>query len=126
MSRIYEHVPLDVELPKEPTLEGFYADWEGVRVLIKDINKNASTGMLRIHFGCSVFAYRVIDEGDHLLTAYSNVGLIAIVKNSEYLEWFHRESCGVRKGQNLKHYAIHTTNECIDIIDSKLPKIEWL
>lgn len=65
----------------------------------------------------------MIDEGDYLTTCGVGGGLISEGENSEYLEWFHRESQHVRRDKNLKHYAIYSINECFYIVDSDVPKV---
>jgi len=62
-----------------------------------------------------IFAYCIMDNHYHL-----------VLENSRSLEWFHKESYEIRKDDNPLHYAIITPNNCIDVISSSLPKVEWL
>jgi len=118
--------PID-HLPEEMYLEGLHDDYEGFRLLMK--GKNPQDKMLRIHFEVPL-VYRNIDEGDYLL--YSPVknesakSTFYTIENSQYLEWFHKESLDMHKSEKIIHYAIYTPNDCIDILSPWSPKVEWL
>lgn len=48
-----------------------------------------------------------------------------IVKNSEWLEWFHLQSDGNFRDLDIQHYAIWTTENWIDILSSHRPHVQW-
>lgn len=54
--------------------------------------------------------------------------LFSKVKNSKYVDWFNEESLGIPRdtGVTINHYAIYTSNDCIDVITSDEPEIKWL
>jgi hypothetical protein len=125
--RVYTALSCEVDLPKQVYLEGMYDDWEGFRLLLRDHERESNTGILRIHFGGKPVAYRCMDEGVYPASwSKKMTHWLSQVENSEYLEWFHKESGGIREGQGLVHYAIYTLNDCIDVLDLQPPKIEWL
>ena len=51
-----------------------------------------------------------------------------LVENSSYINWFNEQSVYIPRdtGVAIKHYAIYTSNDCIDILASVSPNIEWL
>lgn len=110
-------------------LEGLHNDYEGFRLLLKGTGDQAK--MLRITFD-PVLAYRGIDEGD--LISYERLDEddqlgrwgFFIVGSSSYIEWFHRTSQGVHEEESIMHYAIYTPNDCLDILSSYPPEVEWL
>ena len=125
--REYKAFNLGFALPKNVTLEALYDDWEGFRILVRDYDKEAGIGILRISFGGRPVANRCMDEGVYPASWSKKIpSFLSTVENSEYLEWFHKESGGIREGQPLVHYAIYTVNECIDVLDIEPPKVEWL
>lgn len=71
--------------------------------------------------------YRVTDEGDRLLSSKAISGLakspICLVEDSDYLAWFVRESAGARREADLKHWAVVTTDEIIDVIAVEAPTL---
>jgi hypothetical protein len=76
-------------------------------------------------------SYRAMDEGDDL--AYSklteSLSTIHLKKNleevssSDYLAWFHKQSCGIHEDRNLRHFLISTESACIDVLAFSPPKI---
>lgn len=69
---------------------------------------------------CDHLTYRMMDEGDALeilseLGKGKKIGVYK-VENSDFLQWFHRQSCGIRVDDDLTHYSIITLNDIIDVI----------
>ncbi len=118
-------IPMD-DIPAVLYLEGLHDDYEGFRILLRGA---APIGkMLRIAFD-PAFSYRRIDEGDLLqrMKAVCNPSWpLLLVSNSEYLAWFHRESLDRYQGVDIKHYLILTSNDCVEVLSSFPPKVEWL
>jgi hypothetical protein len=85
--------------------------------------------MLRITFE-SYFAYRNLDEGDLLRTLPTILHLGEsspfVVDNSEFMNWFNHESVGRYADMVMTHYAIYTSNDCIDMLADAEPLVEWL
>lgn len=72
-------------------------------------------------------AHRSIDEGDHLKLwenfELSTESFIYTVENSEFLKYFNEESYNIHDTENIKHFFIVTSDDCIDVIASGEPKI---
>lgn len=119
-------IPLE-KIPSRLHCEGLHDDYEGFRILLKGDDPNSS--MLRITFN-AVLVYRNIDEGDLLLTIQTRPDLghsaLFTVENSTWLEWFHGESCEIHERETIVHYAIYTSNDCIDVLSAFEPTVEWL
>ena len=45
-------------------------------------------------------------------------------QQSEMLDWFNRESLGIRADKELTHYALLCSNDMIDVISPEPPRIE--
>jgi hypothetical protein len=75
-------------------------------------------------------AYRKVDEGDafnilHEISATSKLGhTLYLVEDSQFLEWFNRESQHVRERQGLKHFCLTTSNSVVDVIAFNEPKAQ--
>lgn len=82
---------------------------------------------VRVVFG-NMLSYRVIDEGDFLKTLKDNPEIqdehiIYDVENSNYINWFHEQSLGIRSGSGLRHYAVYSESECVDVLAYGAPII---
>lgn len=126
MGNIYKNwTPID-NIPQRLYCEGIHDDYEGFRVLLRE---NDKTPILRIMFDF-VRVYRKLDESDLLRTVASikiqKKTPLFIVDNSSLVEWFNEESYGIYKDKDIKHFAIYTSNDCIDILSEFEPKVEWL
>ncbi|ASS89275.1 hypothetical protein ACTHHL_06005 [Aeribacillus composti] len=86
-----------------------------------------------VNFKEGVLSYRNTDEGSLLETLnyldqyygtdfYSDWSLFK-VKNSEYLKWFHKESCGIYESREVEHYVFLTSNDVIEILSIYPPSI---
>jgi hypothetical protein len=95
-----------------------------INIVLSDENEQV---FVSINFK-DFFSYRCNDEGNLLKTLNEIEGLsespFFVVENSNYLKWFHSESLGVRLDQHLKHYAIVTPHEVIDILSTTAPQIK--
>lgn len=76
----------------------------------------------------SALCYRNVDEGDLLKSLQENKirGGFFIITDSPYLEWFHEESLGIRKDENVCHYGIYTPNDTLDILSLSPPVVGWI
>ena len=85
--------------------------------------------MLRITFDPAL-AYRNIDEGDYLGSFEEAKGLknwsLYTLHESDFIDWFMTESCGIHEGKAILQYSIHTPNDCIEILSEYPPVVEWL
>lgn len=118
--------PLD-DIPETLNCEGIHDDYEGFRILLKDAG--GSGAVLRIKFDF-LRSYRKSDEGDLLKTISNNRHIgkstLFLVENSSYVNWFHEETIGIHLNRVIKHYAIYTSNDCIDVLSDAEPIVEWL
>jgi hypothetical protein len=107
-------------------LFGLHDNNEGFRILLRE---EKTHGVMRIRFD-SFFAYRNIDRGYLSRTMLEGKKFVKwplfTVKNSRFLQWLHEENPDKQLNEKLIHYAIITPKNCIDVISSTLPKVEWL
>ncbi|MDZ4380603.1 MAG: hypothetical protein U0942_04605 [Parvibaculum sp.] len=72
--------------------------------------------------------YRKMDEGDALETlnkiaSTSELGhTLYLVEDSEFQDWFCRESAGIHKKQRLLHFCLLSSNSVIDILAFSAPE----
>jgi len=109
-------------------IEAIHDDYEGFRILLQGENKNSN--MLRIVFD-NKLSYRNTNESYLLKIWHTNrkeiLGKVFyIISNSSYIDFFHEMTGNIYNDWNLKHYAIYTITDCLDIISCYPPKIEWL
>lgn len=106
------------------SVEGVIDDWEGFRILLRDYETDR---VLRIAFGSHV-AYQNRDESDLDGEAARSDGLgrgcFYRVRGSEFEARFKADSG--RQFGDLKHFAIITDTDCIDVLVTGEPKIEQL
>lgn len=126
MESIYKNwEPLE-NIPRILNCEGIHDDYEGFRILLRE---NDRSPVLRIMFD-AVRSYRKSDEGDLLRTIASindpGRSSLFIVDNSSWVEWFHEETYDIHKDRDIKHFAIYTPDDCIDVLSEFEPKVEWL
>ena len=105
-------------------LERLEDNTDNLSILLRSQN---TSRILRIIFD-SALCYRNIDEGDLLKSLQEGKikGGFYTITDSLYLEWFHEESFGTRRDENVCHYGIYTPNDSIDIISPYPPEVEWL
>lgn len=106
------------------SVEGVIDDWEGFRVLLRD---HETDRVIRIAFDSHV-AYQNRDESDLNGEAARSDGLgrgcFYRVRDSEFVTRFISDSA--RQFQALKHFAIVTDMDCIDVLALEDPTIECL
>jgi hypothetical protein len=122
-------VPLD-DIPSTIYNDMFLDGKDGVILEFSDENCERK---VVVNFEGGVLSYRNTDEGSLLETLnyldqhygtdfYSNWSLFK-VKNSEYLNWFHKESCGIYESEEVEHYVFLTPNDVIEILSISPPSI---
>ena len=98
-------------------------DSKGFEILLSSIKDKKNR--LRISFTRS-HAFRRIAEGDFLTTLSEFETPVALgyeVFESNFLNEFHNESCGVH--ENARHFIFFTLDDVIDVIADEEPKIEF-
>jgi len=117
--------PIDT-IPFPLDLEELRRDQNGLSILLN--SENHVDKFLHFQFSeCE--ALREIDD-EFLTKFWHDVDIeedypLFIVENSEWLEWFHLQSENNFKDLSIKHYAIWTTEDWIDILSSAKPIVEW-
>jgi hypothetical protein len=116
----------DIGLSVDVTVEALIDDWEGFRVIVRDYK---SGRMIRIAFDTKV-AYQNRDESDaigELQRAQSREpSQFYRVTNSEFIARFMRDTARPYISENLRHFAIITESDCIDVLAETDPRIEDL
>lgn len=108
--------------------EALVDDWEGFRILIG--SDNISAPMLRLAFPDAVL-YQNYDESFKQSTPGDGSELdfphpFYTVENSALLADFHAKAKNTMKDTPIRHYAIYTSNDCIDILSTGEPVIDIL
>lgn len=115
-------------LPSIMFVEALHDDYEGLRILLKGEDVNSS--MLRIRFP-DFLSYRNTNESFLLDIWHSNQKAILgktfyLVNHSSYKDFFHEMTKGLYSDWQMKHYAIYTATDCIEILTQTEPIVEWL
>lgn len=85
--------------------------------------------VLEIDFRHGNLAQRSMDEGAFLAMvaeASGPVGPVVTVTGSDFLDWFHQQSCGIYSLDEVKHVAILTQNEWVEVLCLELPTVRKL
>ena len=124
MRQIYEIWDLVPGRVFRASVESVIDDWEGFRVLLRD---HETDRVIRISFD-SHLAYQNRDESDLAGDAARSDGLgrgcFYRVQGSEFAARFMSDS--LRQSQDLIHFAIVTEADCIDVLATSDPKVEFL
>ena len=116
------------EIPSKMYVEAVHDDYEGFRVLLKGDSDQSS--MLRVSFD-NTLSYRNTDES-YLLKMWDGVSkdtlgkIFYIVEQSEYIDFFQKMTQQLYEDWEIKHYAIYTDTDCIEILSQNDPTVEWL
>lgn len=124
MSQTYEVWDIEPGRSLRVSVEGLVDDWEGFRVMLRD---NETDQVIRISFDGYV-AYQNRDESDLDGEAARSNGLgrgcFYVVQGSEFAARFSADS--PRQFGELRHFAIITDMDCIDVLTSGEPTIQRL
>jgi hypothetical protein len=130
-NRVHLPFPLLVELPERLEFVSINFDFLGYRVKVAEFARPDGL-VYEIDFGKMPLAQRSMDEGKFLAmtahTSYSarEIGSIVLVTGSDFLDWFHLQSCGMYPKDEVKHVAILTQNEWVEVLCLELPQIYLL
>jgi hypothetical protein len=120
-------IPIEAA-PTPMYVEGLHDDYNGLQILLK--GESATSGVLQIIFEDKV-SYRNTNE-NYLLNIWDAterdiLGKIFYnVENSSYIEYLNVMSKNIYADWQLKHFAIYTVSDCIDIICATFPTVKWL
>lgn len=116
-----------INIPTILYCEGIHDDCEGFRILLSE--ESNARYILRIKFDF-VRIFRKADEGDLMRTIAARPAIgestLFLVENSSLIKWFHDETFSIHTKRNIKHFAIYTPNDCIDVLSDVDPIVEWL
>lgn len=109
-------------------IEAVYDDYEGRRILLR--GEDPTCAMLRVAFD-NCLSYRNTDESYLLKLWHSNEKEVAgkifyTIENSSYIDFFHEMTLELYRNWEIKHYAIYTISDCVDILSIEPPTVEWL
>ena len=124
MQKIIKWNPFPNEKNQRIYCEGVHDDYEGFRILLTGEEK--ASPMLRLSLENTLY-YQNRDEGyffnyGNIQGAFDYPHPFYIIEYSELIQKFHIESENTFSELNIKHYAIYTCNDCIDILSEKEPK----
>lgn len=128
MQSIEKWLPFPSEKDKQPYIcEGLHDDYEGFRVLLS--SEKVGSPMLRLKWD-NVLFYQSRDEA--YLFSYFDFNQFEfpypfyIIKDSELITNFHKNSDEIYTDWKIQHFAIYTTNDCIDVLSVSNPSVKVL
>jgi hypothetical protein len=110
------------------SVEAVHDDYEGFRIIVKV--EKPQLIILKLEFG-AVLSYRNTVES-YLLELWhqqeqSIYGKVFyLIENSEYVKFVNRTALEIYKDWDIKHYAIFTNTDCVEILATQPPTITWL
>lgn len=111
-------------LTSELYIDGLYDDFEGLRLLLR--GRDFTQSAVRIRFA-DRYAYRYTNESDRLRTwarhPEISQAVVYEVENSSWLEWLFAESGETLPLRQLKHFAVYSVEDCVDVISGSEPEI---
>ena len=117
--------PID-DLPVLLYLEELRDNYQGITLKLQGEEKTSP--LLVVNFD-GALSYRTTDEGDLLKTLGEVEGYGAWslfkVENSKYVEWFHEQSLGIRRDQEIVHFVFATANDVVEVLDLEPPTLRW-
>ncbi len=114
------------DLPAPLYSDSILHDHQGLQVFL---HCEQRPGKLRIYFenplayGNTNESYRVRTWQE--LTPEGSSSLFTVTE-SRFVAWFHAETIGECSSWIIKHYAIFTPEDCLDILSKVGPEVEWL
>lgn len=97
-------------------------------IQIELASKESLVPIIRITFE-SVIAYQNVNE-TYRRSAWSKKSkpqpTLLIVEGDAWLSWLVQESGGVLDNVEMCHYAIYTPEDCIDVVSSSAPRVEFI
>lgn len=115
----------EMQLPDRWFLHALHDDYEGFRLLLEEDAPQRS--VYRISFE-QHYLYRNCDESDRILTlsklpASGRISLLE-VQHSELITWFKGENGPKYASKNIRHWAILTPDDWIDVLSCGKPDVE--
>ncbi len=127
--RIHSPFPTKYLLPERLEFCALHYDDKGYRIYVTEFSSRGKE-IFEINFGHAPLAQRSMDEGSFLSMSWTSdekkqpVGPIVLVTGSDFLEWFHRQSCGIFAHNEVTHVAVLTQNDWFEVLCRNLPTIK--
>ncbi len=123
--QIYTKISKHLNIPKETLFfEKLTYDENGFIIYLSDAK---TTKLISINFNFVLF-YRGIDESNLLIDIEQSpeIGFWSLyeVTDSQLISDFHKLSLGINEDIQIRHFAVYTQDECIDILSPDKPIIE--
>lgn len=114
-------------IPSDVDWRSVHDDCEGFRIIL---SAEGGARMLRILFE-SPLAYESLSESFRLLTweamaHQQSLPSLLTVEGSPWIAGLKKEAGGVMDDLDVKHYAVYTSDYCIDVASVTPPRVEWL
>jgi len=119
----------DTSLPSY--IKSILSDDDGLTIISLDREKK---NKVIIKFNGALYTYRYTAERcflktlDYLSKNYQSSFIhgttLFKVKNSQYLDWFKKESYDVWNSEEFKHYVVYTQEDVIEVLSPYPPEIE--
>lgn len=116
----------DFKFEDEWNVESVIDDSNGLNILL---NTDESERQIHVFFD-SPLSYRNTNES-YLVKLWSEIedGLLGAIfykiENSSYRDYFDEMSLGLYKDWKVSHYAIFTSQDCIEVLSVTEPIINW-
>lgn len=129
--RIHSSFPTEHPLPDRLDFCALYYDDKGYRLHVTEFSSNRGE-VFEINFGHAPLAQRSMDEGSFLSMSWTSdesngpVGAVTLVTGSDFLEWFHEQSCHIYSRDEVKHVAVLTQNDWFEVLCRNLPTIRLI
>ena len=119
--------PLEINA-KSTLVDAIHDDCEGFRIIINILKSGGDKILIKSK---DTLAYKNTKQM-FLHGLWNNIdkslggNIFYIMENSEYLKDFHLMSEGFYSNLEIKHYCIYTLDDCIDLLCTEAPSVEWL
>ena len=127
MKNVLDEWFIDIDgLDSKMYIEKLIDDSNGVTICLK---REQGLKVLKVTFD-GVLSYRNTNES-YLLkiwhdTEKSKLGkTFYIIQNSSYVDFFNEMSLGAYSNWEVKHFAIYTETDCVDVLSTVNPSFEW-
>lgn len=129
--RVHRRFPTNFPLPKALEFVGLHFDDKGYRIYVSEFGSTDGAS-IELNFGAAPLAQRSMDEGKYLSMSWTAdetdgpLGPVVLAVNSDFLDWFHTQSCGIYSIGEVKHVAVLTQNEWIEVLCLRLPDLSYI
>jgi len=128
-SETYNFWKLVADQPQKMIVDSVHDEDEGLIILLRYSSGKNESKLLRLLYDPYI-SYGNMDESYRVRAIDNCAGKLRstfyIVKDSNFIEWFHEESKNIYKDRDIVHYAIITVADCIDILSDYPPEISWI